>query len=125
AFQVAGQRADFLVGQPAGDVGHDPEHRFGGLAAGAVAEGLQALLRVGGELATHVRVGRARVAAAGGAMAGHAGRDATVRVAAAVRLLADLVAAPALVRAFGHQAVVGHSRARLLAGEPGPDVTRV
>src|SRR3546814_13626882 len=101
ALQVAAQRVDFLVGQRLGDLGHDVEQVRIAFAGGAGAVFLQATDHVVRLLAADVRVGRARVAGAGGAMAGHAGRDSAPGVAAAEQLLAALVDLHALVRARG------------------------
>src|SRR5690606_561815 len=98
ALQVARQRADLLVGQLGGHRGHDVEQLRVALGGGAGAVLLEPALAVAGVLAGHVRVGRARVAGAVGAVARHAGRDATRRVARAVQLLADLEELHARVR---------------------------
>src|SRR5690606_19455636 len=106
ALQEAAQRLDFLVGERPGNGGHDLE--VGAVddvgVAGAVF--LQALDHVGRLLAADVRVGRARVAAAGGAVAGHAGRDAALGVAALEQAFADLVELQARIGTLGDQGVV-------------------
>src|SRR5690606_26676513 len=91
ALHVARQRLDLLVSEVLGDVGH---HAVGVRAAAqhqAVAERLELARRVLRELPAHGRVRRTRVAAAGRAVAGQAGRDVPLGVAAAVELLARLV----------------------------------
>src|SRR3546814_4560013 len=88
-LQVAAQRVDFLVGQRLGDLGHDVEQVRIAFAGGAGAVFLQAMDHVVRLLAADVRVGRARVAGAGGAMAGHAGRDSALGVAAAEQLRSE------------------------------------
>src|SRR5690606_4508012 len=125
ALHVAGQRADLLVGQLARHLGHDLEHGAVVFRRGAGAVLLEAARGVPGLLPAHVRVGRARVAGAGGAVAGHAGRDAALEIAAAEQLLADLVELHALVRAPGHHGVVGDAGRRGLVGEVGADVAHV
>src|SRR5690606_6527243 len=117
ALQVAGQRLDLLVGQVGGDPGHDLELRVVGQRTGAGAELLEPARGVIGVLAADARVGRARVAGAGGAVAGHAGGDAAREVAAAVELLAHLVELHAVVRAAGDHGVVGDAGARALLRE--------
>ena len=86
---------------------------------------LEAARNVGGLLAGHRRVGRARVAGAGRAVAGQAGRDAAGAVAGAIEALADLVELHALVGTSGDRGVVGDARTRLLGGEPGAEVAHV
>src|SRR5690606_12061183 len=103
----------------------DLELRVVGQRAGAVAEFLEAAHRVAGVLAADARIGRARVAAAGGAMAGHARRDPALEVAAAVDLLADLVELHAVVRAAADDRIVGDAGPGLLLGEIGADVAHV
>src|SRR5690606_22153073 len=66
ALQVAAQRVDFLVGQRLGDLGHDVEQVRIAFTGGAGAIFLQATGYVVRLLAADVRVGRARVAGAGG-----------------------------------------------------------
>src|SRR5690606_10643529 len=108
-----------------GDRGHDVEQVRVAFAGRPGAVFLQATDHVVGLLAADVRVGRARDAGAGGAVAGHAGRDAALGVAAAEQALADLVELHALVRARGDDRVVGDAGAGRLGGVVRADVTHV
>src|SRR5690606_18939967 len=121
----ARQRADLFVAQFGCDRRHDVEHAGITLVGGAGAVFLEATRGVPGLLATDVRVGRARVAGARWAVAGHAGRDAALEVAAAEQLLADLVELHALVGAFGDHGVVGDAGRGHLAGVMGADIAHV
>ena len=125
ALQIAGQAADFLVRQLLGDGGHHLVEVRIRTRGGACAVHLQLLLGVLGVLAPQMRVGRAWVAAAVRAVAGHARRNTAVGVAGAIELLADLVELLVRIRSAGHQGVVGHAGTRLLGRKVGTQVAGV
>jgi len=124
-LQVARQCLHLLLAQLLRDRGHDLEVRLFGFVGLAGLVFLEAARDIAGVLATNVRIGRAGITGAAGAVAGHAGRQAALGVAAAVQLLADLVELHALVGAVGDRRVIGDAGGGLLGGEERADVAHV